>query len=80
MSRPLELVACHAELHADSAGRRMYAGVDQRRQTAHAGVRAMTRPGIRLRTIAARLVPRTMERLFDPVLADLQAESRTPAR
>ena len=35
----------------------------------------MTRPGIRLRRLAARWCrARTMERLIDPVLADLQAE------
>ena len=41
----------------------------------------MTRPGDRLREIAARCCsPRAMERLIDPVLADLQAEHGNAAR
>ena len=37
----------------------------------------MTLPGVRLRALGARLCgPRTMERLIDPVIADLQAEYR----
>jgi Lipopolysaccharide export system permease LptF/LptG len=41
----------------------------------------MTRPGVRLHSIAARWCrPGTMERLFDPVLADLQAEYEDAVR
>src|SRR5262249_36370572 len=54
--------------------------LEQRREATGAGVRAMTRPGARLRAIAARLYgARTMDRLIDPTLADLQAEYENAA-
>jgi hypothetical protein len=41
----------------------------------------MTRPGTRLRSLAARLLdPSTMERLIDPVIADLQCEHADAVR
>jgi hypothetical protein len=49
--------------------------LDHRQRTRHAGVCAMTRPGDRLRRVAARFCNRSaMERLIDPAVADLQAE------
>ena len=40
-----------------------------------AEVRAVSRPGTRLRALAARVCSeKTMERLIDPVIGDLQAE------
>jgi hypothetical protein len=52
-------------------------GLDQRRDASGAGVGAMTPPGTRLRALAARLcAARTMERLVDPAIADLQANTK----
>src|SRR6185295_13556490 len=46
-----------------------------------AGARAMTRPGTRLRSLAARLFDTsTMERLIDPAIADLQHEHEDAIR
>jgi hypothetical protein len=45
------------------------------RRTVDAGVRTMTVPGLRLRALASRLCSaRTLERVVDPLIADLQME------
>src|SRR5438093_5891640 len=66
--------ASAARLRSDAARPPRPRGVGARRAPA-AGAGAMKRPGDRLRMLASRVCqPHAMERLIDPVLADLQCE------
>src|SRR5206468_3086669 len=50
-------------------------GLEQRHARPDSGVRSMTLPGTRLRALAARIFGQhTMDRLIDPIVADLQTE------
>ena len=58
-------------------GRRVLSMWNVRRRPLHDGAGTMIRPGDRLRARAARVCrAETMERLIDPLVADLQTEHR----